>query len=1252
MIRCRCKHFQLGRTAAAGLLASGVLAALVASAFAADPQANVLRDGDGRVANRSTMNPLRSAPGLPIANDTSTAQKSGPAVSKDAIVRRDQSWIEGRKLAKANQPDESLAKYEQALEIQRHEIGMETAAACTLLAEIANCRFRHGDFRDSLTTSRELEALSSKVLGPKHWRTVDARLLVESSEKAMRLKPEQRASVVRALERSRESEEQFRDQKYEQARDSASAAADMLNEALGADDSFTCNALHELGVAQLCLSEIAVAKVKLEKCVAIRERLHGASNPRTLASLRELAGCHKRQNDFEAATIFYTKVLTGRRAVDGPKSAPTLSALRDLTTCYFDSAQYEKAEPQLVELLKLQHETTGKSHSDEIETLEKLEKLAAATKQTQKEIDWRTQALTLLQNSADIKPDIIASKLLALGTIELTAKHYDTADGHLKQAVELLKQVKGESHSDSLIALQIYATNLNAKGDKAGTERAFRQMLQIATKTSGENSLFAGRALLELAHLYDDWGDDEKAETYSRRALEAFRNTPETTPDDLVPAMIELASVLSDLKRFHEVDGLLAEAKTLLKSQPQFDIGLFSLVSTFEQVSRQAHNDRKTDVREKPSAKVLPQELGDASQVVLLTQQAVAAFENSDYEGALNLVTQAIELEKAHHTQAENWWWVFTLAGIANSGLDRHAEAKSYFDEALRIARKRLEEAATVQSERQQLIFSDHVRMALECYLSLPENMASPEETYSHLLLWKGAIQGRRMRSAAERQGESSQLDVKLQGISKTLAALLLQAPDAAERDRWQRTVDQLRSEKDDLEAEIARLKSAGASDKSKTTPVNVRAALPGGTALIDIVECDPYNFGKPDDPEAKAKTARRYLAFISRSDRELVRIDLGPASAIDDAIETWRTSCLFASDAYQKPAAFRLRELIWTPLETHLEGCETVLIAPDGQISRLPIGALPGKSANYLIEEYAIGLIPVPQLLPDILKANPVANNRAGDSLLVVGNINYDATPDDANSGSTTDQISRESRSGSEMFSFEPLRSAPAEVRAMQTAFNERYPNGDLKVLDQAAATESAFRREAPRHRSLFLATHGFFAPPGVAATLASTDERSARALTTRIDHSGVLSGLALAGANVPKSAGDDGILTAYEVASLDLRAVELAVLSGCQTGLGELSPGEGALGLQRAFQVAGAKTTVASLWNVPDLKTSCLMQRFYANLWDGRFSKLESLREAQIWLMHNDGGPKKSDGKAKNPPGRLAPYHWAAFQVSGDWR
>jgi CHAT domain-containing protein len=123
------------------------------------------------------------------------------------------------------------------------------------------------------------------------------------------------------------------------------------------------------------------------------------------------------------------------------------------------------------------------------------------------------------------------------------------------------------------------------------------------------------------------------------------------------------------------------------------------------------------------------------------------------------------------------------------------------------------------------------------------------------------------------------------------------------------------------------------------------------------------------------------------------------------------------------------------------------------------------------------------------------------------------------------------------------------------------------------------------------------------------------------------------------------------------------LVTLSACETGLGKTAGGEGVLGLQRAFQAAGARTTVTSLWTIPDKATQSLMNRFYTNFWNspaGRpISKLEALREAQLWLLNNGvrqpelirGLEFEPVGSDDAPSQRLSPRYWAAFVLSGDW-
>jgi CHAT domain-containing protein len=116
-----------------------------------------------------------------------------------------------------------------------------------------------------------------------------------------------------------------------------------------------------------------------------------------------------------------------------------------------------------------------------------------------------------------------------------------------------------------------------------------------------------------------------------------------------------------------------------------------------------------------------------------------------------------------------------------------------------------------------------------------------------------------------------------------------------------------------------------------------------------------------------------------------------------------------------------------------------------------------------------------------------------------------------------------------------------------------------------------------------------------------------------------------------------EDGELRAWEILEEIRTPARLVVLSACETGLGREVPGEGLMGLVRAFHASGAPSVVASLWRVEDAATAAIMKAFYGNLAEGR-PPAEALRRAQADLR---------GGSATGRP--LPPYYWAAFQVYG---
>jgi len=204
----------------------------------------------------------------------------------------------------------------------------------------------------------------------------------------------------------------------------------------------------------------------------------------------------------------------------------------------------------------------------------------------------------------------------------------------------------------------------------------------------------------------------------------------------------------------------------------------------------------------------------------------------------------------------------------------------------------------------------------------------------------------------------------------------------------------------------------------------------------------------------------------------------------------------------------------------------------------------------------------------------------------------------------------------------------------------------GRTRVLTGIEASEAAFKKNAPGHRVIHLATHGFFM--GDRCQVSSLDARSLT-LASPDDAPPVgrnpllYAGLAFAGANHREEASgteEDGVLTAAEIASIDLSRTDLAVLAACETGVGRIETGEGVLGLRRAFQIAGVKTVVMSLWNVEDAAARDWMTRLYRRR-PGASGTAEAVRATALEVLR----ARRAAGRGSHP------YYWAGCIVSGTW-
>ncbi|MFC2172848.1 CHAT domain-containing protein, partial [Acidobacteriota bacterium] len=348
--------------------------------------------------------------------------------------------------------------------------------------------------------------------------------------------------------------------------------------------------------------------------------------------------------------------------------------------------------------------------------------------------------------------------------------------------------------------------------------------------------------------------------------------------------------------------------------------------------------------------------------------------------------------------------------------------------------------------------------------------------------------------------------------------------------------------------------------------------------------------------------------------------------------------------------------------------GAKRIFVVPDGALHLLNFYSLPVKKNAYLVEQGP--MIHYLSAERDLVIAEG-AEDR-GEGLLALGGADFDASSlfADLNekgqvalAGKPVAVASRVSYRGKRSSCgdfqnalFEHLPSTVKEIEDIskiwqqaETLTNDKEP---CAQRISAQASEAAFKDQSSGNRILHLATHGFFlgerctpSKPSHRGVSGVSVMEAMKAVPANEENPLLLSGLVLAGANHRHAARpdeEDGILTAEEIAAMDLSGVEWAVLSACDTGVGEVRSGEGVFGLRRAFQVAGVRTLIMSFWSVEDEATRRWMKALYTSRFMDRKGTAQSVRKASLEMLQG----RRARGESTHP------FFWAGFAAAGDWR
>lgn len=1010
-----------------------------------------------------------------------------------------------------------------------------------------------------------------------------------------------------------------------------------------------------------------------------KERLLGPEHAALAPSLRNLGLLHANQGQWEDAIRLYRRALGLAYADTDEHWLDRARTLDELGWALTKAGRYDEAETALRQAAEAKEGRLGPRALSLATTYERLGYLAQERGDYARERPLLERALRLRQ-SAPLHPDLavaydaisyllwfegrlaesrdaaqiaVAITERTLGPTHLRTARYVSDVGDALEALGDLRGARETQERAYRIALQALGPDdpemgmrLNslgnvslAQGDYVAARRFFEAGLEVLERRLGARHAYCATLQHGLALTYARLGDFPASLAALDRAIASWETIRGADHPFTGMAVETLGEVLASEGRYAEAVPLFRRALAIKAARLQ---------SGHREIARSLANLAGAVWRLGASEEAL----ADARRALALWEAQAAGTEDPELARTLQLLARmeidrgdaiasrahaqrALEIRErtlgsAHPAAAESREVLaraLFASGARAEALDHALAAEEAGREHLRLTIRSL-------PERQALGYAAIRPAGRDLALSILLDSASggvlPPDASARVLgsvirsraLVLDEMAARQRLVAAGGDEAVSRMGKALSAARERLAALIVAGPRRVSVSRYGELLATARREKDLAEQALAAGSEAFRDEltRDRLGLDELLRALPELSALVSFVSY-----------EDRASQAVSYAAFVVQEGRAPVAIPLGPAAQVEALVRRWRSEAASAPGATAdspgaaerrcRAAGDALRRRVWHPLAAHLDRASRVFVVPDGALSLVAFAALPQPGGAYLVEEG-------PELHylsaeRDLLPARPGTQGRG---LIALGGAAFGAptTPPD-----TTPPAERVDCGWPER-GFAPLPASTREVAFVASLWPQ-----DATLLTGAEASESQLKKMAPGHRVLHLATHAF----------ASARECPTSGSGDRILAENPLlgSGLAFSGANErPDPSGDDGILTAEEVSALNLEGVEWAVLSACDSGLGQLRAGEGVFGLRRAFQVAGVQTVIMSLWPVEDEAAFDWMKRLYEARLTQRLDTVAAVTAATL------GGLRERRRKGEN----THPFYWAAFVAAGGWR
>jgi CHAT domain-containing protein/tetratricopeptide (TPR) repeat protein len=991
-----------------------------------------------------------------------------------------------------------------------------------------------------------------------------------------------------------------------------------LRESSGAATVDLAEALDHLGSALLGIGRRDTAMRVLERSLRIKESALDGGDVRIARTLERIGLALQGNGDYDRARAPVRRAAEIQAAADQnhPAYVDTLNVLA--WQVWFEGNLVE-ARDVAARAVALAERSLRPDHP---QLARSLSLLAGAFYDlgdlTQARVLW-ARALAIAERSLGPDHHETGARLNDLAIVELQLGAYPAARALYERAHTIARKKFGAWHDQVATAVYNLASVDQRVGDYVSARRLFARAITVWEQALGRDHPFVAVGLIGLATNFRQQGLSRQAIPLVERALAIRERSLGPRHRQVARTLVDVASVLDEAGETGRAFGVVRRALEIWEAiDASYDPERAIAYSTFArlQVSR-----------------------GDFADARRYYERALTIRQRIFGESHPLVAEAQIDLARP----------------LLHLG-DREAALRAAL-QAERSSREHLGLMIRYLPERQSLTYASRRPAGLSLMLSLMQ-ADSAATTLDALVRARSMIfdeMGLRTHRATDAiHPELGPLWDTLNSARQRLANIIVRSPTEQEPKQYRELIEAARVEKERAERSLAE-RSSEFREELESEIVGfeqIRNAVPDRSAIVSIVRYDRT-------VASRLRTVPHYAAFVLvHGSSQPKVVDLGAASVIERGVARWRTEAgiglVRGASASVAEAAYRLagaalRRLAWDPVTPHLVDVDRVFVVPDGAYNVVNLGALPVGTSEFLVERGpTIHYLPTERDLASVPRMRPSAKG-----LFALGGPSFDSLMGASRRSQSTLRGTPCATLQSMQFGELPgTRQEVTEIAGLWKSAGSSAGGGDVHLSVAGEATERAFKQEAPGRRVLHLATHGFFlggdcepSSPGTRAVGRVTPARPKSAPRIDLQNPLLVSGLAFAGANQrarAKPDQDDGILTAEEISGMNLQGTEWAVLSACDTGLGEVKAGEGVFGLRRAFQIAGVRTVIMSLWSVEDEATRQWMRALYEARLNDRLDTAESVRAASLRVLRDRRAKKLS----------THPFYWGAFVAAGAWQ